>query len=228
MRNKILLLMFSVFMAISLNGQNLKIGVSLNAITDFDWDKPMSAFSMTEKHMSLKSVMPLKLGVCVHRNFKVVSPSLHVNFIYRNLEYTENHTPITNFNHYSLNIPLNLNFRKQVSDESSFIANIGGGINFVLSSSDETKFGVISNDTLVYSFQILKPNKPIAFVNCGIGWELSFENIGAFQIKVEYLHEFSKQIEYKYINRLNTTVSNAYRINYLSYGLTYLLPINKR
>lgn len=61
------------------------------------------------------------------------------------------------------------------------------------------------NDTLVYSLQILKPDKPTAFFNCGIGWECTFKNVGVFQIKVEYVYEFS---------------------NYLSYCLTYLFSIS--
>lgn len=228
MKKKIFSLIFAIITVLTVNGQNLKLGISLNYINDFDWDKPLADFLNTEKNFSLKSKIPLKFGICIQKDFKIISPSLQINVIYRNIKYSENHIPISDFNHYSLNVPLNLNFKKNVSDESSFIANIGGGINYILTPSNKTKIGMNSNDSLIYSLHILKPDKPTAFFNCGIGWECTFKNIGVFQIKVEYMYEFSKQIKYMYIDKFSTNSSNNYRINYLSYGLTYLFPINKQ
>lgn len=226
MKRFVFLLTIAIITITHVKAQNYKVGVSLeNIVSDFNWNKPLEDFVVTVQPFSLETKMPIKLGVCVQRNFKVISPSVHVNVIYRNIKYAKHYTSITNFNHYSLNVPINLNYRKRVSDESTFVANIGGGINYILTSNDKTNSGMYNDGDLLYSLQILKPDKPSAFVNCGVGWELAFENVGAFQFKVEYTYELSKQAQYQYVERQFTTLSNNHRINYLTYGLTYFLPI---
>lgn len=46
---KIFSLIFAIITVLTVNGQNLKSGISLNYINDFDWNKPLADFLNTEK-----------------------------------------------------------------------------------------------------------------------------------------------------------------------------------
>ncbi|MGI6320343.1 MAG: hypothetical protein ACOXZK_05170 [Bacteroidales bacterium] len=227
MKRNLILLLLPLFLVVKLNAQDFKFRASLDYLVDYDWNKPQSETFATNKKVSLKSRTPVRVGFGAQMDFGTISPSLDLNLIYRRINYQERHVSVSDFNHYSLNIPLNVNLSLPVTDESSFIANLGGGINYVLTPSDKMKSELYTNGVLVEYFKILNPGTISPFVNLGIGWQLSFENVGDFQLKLQYNYELLGHVQYE--TEMGSFIYNSkkYNLNYFTCGLTYLFPLRK-
>jgi len=216
-----LLLFFCLAVAINVNGQGFRVGLSLGTINDIDWNRPLADFLSTERFITLNSGFPIKFGIDIQMDNPVLSPSFRPNIVFRNIRYSANHTPITNFNHLSLFVPFHINYKKPLDEKSYFTAHIGGGVNYLLTSADRTRQGMLSNDVLIYSFQITNPQRPGIFMDAGIGFETSIKNLGVFQFRIEYTHNFSRQLRYEYEDRYFRKVSDLHRISFFRFGITY-------
>lgn len=227
MKRKIIVLLIVISPALSAFCQKPNFGFSVSALNDVDWNKPMADFQYTFSNMSLQSDHPLKFGLCFEEKFRTVSPSISVNLIYRNIKYSEHYAPLTNFNHFTMELPLNFTYRKSIQEGSSLIMNIGGGCTYNI-STNKFQAGVLRNDTLIYSFNLVNPNKISAFMNGGIGIECSLKKLGSLQFKLEYCYQFSKQLQYEHTDKYFNQITNKYRMNYASLGFVYYFPICKK
>lgn len=226
-------LLLAILIIVSLNSfcQKTNLGFSIHVINDIDWNKPMADFQYTSPYITLRSQHPIKFGISFEEQFKIISPSISLNLIYRNIKYSEYYTVMTDINHLTLELPVNVNFRKLIGSETSILFNAGGGLNFITTSTEKTNVGatgIFGSDTVFHSFMVINPNKLNAFVNVGIGIECSLKKIGTFQCKAEYFYQFSKQLQYQFTDQYFSQLTNKYRLNYGSIGLVYYLPIFKR
>jgi hypothetical protein len=231
MRKEILLIVIAIIVSLNSFSQKTNLGFSIHVINDIDWNKPMKDFQYTSPYITLRSQHPIKFGINFEEQFKIISPSLSLNLIYRNIKYSQYYTSSTNINHFTLELPVNVNFRKLIGSETSILFNAGGGMNYIITSKEQTNVGatgIFDFDTVFHSFKMINPNKLNAFINAGIGIECSLKKIGTFQCKAEYFYQFSKQLQYQFTDKYFTQLTNKYRLNYGSIGLVYYLPIFNR
>ncbi|HEY9113287.1 MAG TPA: hypothetical protein VIN10_01220 [Bacteroidales bacterium] len=226
MMKKLFILAFAVFSAVTTYSQKSNFGISIYAVNDINWNNPIDN-APAFPPITLYSKMPIKFGVSYEREYKKVSPSLGINLIYRTIKYTGPSTE-TNLNQYNLEIPLNVNFRKPLSQDLALIFNLGGGINYVLTSDENLHTGFEISDTLVYNFDIVYQNKLNGFATAGMGMECSFNHFGKIQFKLEYFFQFSKQLQYEYSGPYFSEITDSYRLNYGAIGLVYIFPHSKK
>jgi hypothetical protein len=226
MKKKLFLLIIVFLPIVNLMSQESNFGISIYAVNDINWNNPIDN-APAFPPITLYSKMPIKFGVSYETAYKKVSPSIGVNLIYRTIKYTGPNTE-TNLNQYNLEIPLNVNFRKPLSQDLALIFNIGGGINYVLTPNDNLHSGFEISDTLVYNFDIVYQNKLTGFATGGMGMECSFNNFGKIQFKLEYFFQFSKQLQYEYSGPYFSEITDSYRLNYGAIGLVYFFPAVKK
>lgn len=209
--------------------QNTNFAASLNYIADYNWYKPLQDFKhpFLLSNINLQSRTPLSFTILIEKTYSHISPSLGINFIQRNLVYSQNYTNLVTFSHQTLELPLILTKRKNIGSEANLLFNVGGGLSYILTPTKNTQIGLKINDTLVYEFSIVNPNKINGFINAGIGIENKIGNAGILQIKIQYVYYTKTILRYYVYNSGFTQTTNPFRNNYASIGLAYSPAFNK-
>jgi len=223
MKKKLNILLVAIFIASNLFSQKSEFGFSVSAVSEMDWNIPIESMPYAPP-VTLYSKLPLRFGVNYERVFKTVSPSAGLNLLYRSINYS-GLGGATQFKYYTLELPVNANFRKALSQDVALVFNLGAGANYILSSEDDMKAGLVSYEApLYYLFEILTPNKLGGFATGGMGMECSLKKAGKIQFRMDFTYQFVKQLQYEWTDQNTTIVSEAYRMNYGSLGLVYLFP----
>ena len=223
MKKKFYSLLLVIFIAGNLFSQKSEFGFSVSAVSEMNWNIPLESMPYAPP-VTLYSKLPVRFGVNYERVFKTVSPSAGLNLVYRTINYSDFNVE-TNFKYYALELPVNANFHKVLSQDLAVIFNLGAGVNYILSSEDDMKAGLVSYEApLYYLFEIITPNKLGGFATGGMGMECSLKKAGKIQFRMDFTYQFAKQLQYEWTDQNTTIVSEAYRMNYGSIGLVYLFP----
>lgn len=203
--------------------QRTNVGVSLKYMADYNWYKPLQDFQhpLLLSNVNIQSRLPLCFTLQIERQFSEISPSFGINFIQRNLVYSQNYTNLVSFSHQTLELPVCLTKRKNIGDDADFLLSAGGGISYILTPTKKTQTGLLNNDTLVYEFSVVNPNKVNGFINAGIGIENKIGNAGSLQIKIQYVYYIMPLLKYTAFNNGFIQTTNPFRNNYASIGVTY-------
>lgn len=225
MNKRILVGIFLLFYN-PLFAQQTNIGVSLNYMDDYNWNKPLQNLLFNPFALRIQSQAPTNVGVVVEKKYAKLSPSIGVNFIKRNLVYSENGVQRAKFSHHTLEVPANLTKRTNIGNESWIIMNIGGGASYVLTDINKTTREIRSNDSLVYRFSIINPKKVTSFVTIGMGIENKLGSSGRLQVKLQYTYHFVALTQYATLERLSynylfPSVTKEFKNNYFMIGATY-------
>lgn len=212
-----------------LSAQKLDFGISLNYINDYNWNKPLQDFQhpFLLPNVNIQSRIPISIGLLFERRYLHLSPSVGINFIQRNLDYSQNYTSFVTLSHQTIEIPINLTKRKSIGNDASLMLNIGSGLSYILTPTNKTQTGLKSNDSLVYEFSIVNPNKINGFINAGIGIENKFGNAGILQIKFQYIYHITAIMNYTVFNSGFIQTTNPFRNNYATIGLTFFPSFSK-
>jgi hypothetical protein len=226
---KKLIIIIALFGYTQLISQNTNFAISLNYMIDYDWYKPLQTFPLPTLlySVNVQSRTPLCFALLIENNYKNISPSIGINFIQRNLVYSQNYTNLTTFSHQTIELPINITKRKNIGAETNLLFNIGGGLSYILTPTKKTQFGLKYYDSLVYEFSIVNPNKINGFINAGIGIENKIGNAGILQIKIQYVYYTTAILRYNLLSNGFIQTTSPFRNNYASIGLTYYPDFKK-
>ena len=227
--NKLAALGIALLCNTQLYSQKTNFGISLGFIADYNWNKPLQDFQhpFLLPNVNLQSRLPLNVGILFEKQYSNISPSVGLNFIQRNLVYSQKYTNLVTFSHQTIELPVNLTKRKKISNDAHIIMNIGGGLNYILTPTSKTQTGFKINDSLVYEFSIINPYKLNGFINAGIGIENKLGDIGIIQIKFRYVYHISAILKYDVYSSGFIQTTNPFRNNYATIGLTYFPSFSK-
>lgn len=213
--------------------QKINVGVSLNLMKDYNWDKPLDDWNSI--HIR-RNTLPLNIGIVVEKQYGVLSPSIGINFINRKISYSIIESTIyhnnNDVNHQMLEIPFHLTYRKKLNNTTSFLAGIGVGMGYVFQSVSilEPEYLMINDDPLdepllSNSIEISNPDKLLCFADASIGIENDFEKAGKLQMKLQFSAYITKWLQYtEHINSFEMYATRLYRPYAISAGITYFLP----
>ena len=160
------------------------VGVSVNYVSDNDvWSRPLE--DLRVGNSSFNSNPAFKFEVFAQQNLKCFSPSLHFNLIYRSINYSENNLPLTNYDHFTLEIPLKLNFYLPINDCSQLMFNFGGGVQSFLTQKN-IYYRMNTTDSTFYNIELNANTKPSMFLTTGIGINNNLKKSGSLQMKIDY------------------------------------------
>lgn len=221
--NRLIAISIALFFCYTqLSAQKTNFGISLNFLNDYNWNKPFQDIQHPSllPNVNIQSRFPVNFGFLFERRYIHLSQSVGINFIQRNLAYSQNYTNFVTFSHQTLEVPLNFTYRKHMGNDASLITNIGGGLSYILTPTNKTQTGLKSNDTIVYEFSLINPNKINGFIDVGIGIENKINDMGILQVKFQYVYHLVTGPKYTVFSSGFIQTTNPFRNNYAMVGLT--------
>jgi hypothetical protein len=226
MKKKLFIICFAVFLFRGAFGQDLNIGITAAYLIDNDLNKPLKGliFPIPQPTQVL-SVAPISFGLIAEKKYEKISPSVGINLVRRNLRYSEYHTDVATFSHHTLEIPLNLTYRKSISNDAAFLALLGGGAGHSLTPA-VVLGGFSLNNTPEYELTFRNKNGFTGFLSVGAGIENKIKNAGNLQVKVQYLLQMEAMANYSVFYSSYTQTTTPFRLNYASLNFIYF-PFKK-
>lgn len=227
--NTLFLSFISLLSIIQLQAQNIKFGASISLIRDYDWNKPFRDFEDESvlKNTQIQSFTPFCISLIIEKEQSVISPSIGINLIHRNLNYYNNFTLVSRLAHRSIELPLNFTKRKILNKDASILLYFGGGLSYIMSPSKMAFEKITISDSLIYIFDLINSSKLNGFINAGIGIENKIGNAGRLQIKFLFVYYINTNVSYLNYN-LGLVQTSPFRINHASVGLSFFPSFLKK